>query len=93
MNHYASFTEITKSNILGGYYLFRGLFYAFLVGGVFLIGLMLTLSKEVTVDELKRDIKLDYNLLKENYILVKDKIKETHKSWKHKRESEKSVEK
>jgi len=92
LNHYASFTDITKNDILGGYYLFGGLFYTSLLGGVILIGLMLALSKEVTVHELKKDIHLDYNLLKDKYILVRDKTKEAHKKWKHKRESKKSVE-
>lgn len=92
LNHYDSFSEITTNKILAGYYLFRGVFYIFLLLGMVLIGIMLTLSKEVTADDLKKDIILDYNLGKEKYILLRDRIKEYHRKRKLKRESQRNME-
>ena len=92
LNHYDSFSEITTTKILAGYYLFRGLFYMFLLLGVVFVGLMLTLSKEVTADDLKKDIILDYNLLKEKYTLLGDRIKEYHRKRKLKRVSQRNME-
>lgn len=77
-NHYDSFSEITKEKILAGYYLFRGVLYTFLLLGVLCIGLLLVLSKEVKVNDLKNDIILDYNLLKKNFFLLRSKMKEIH---------------
>ena len=91
-NHYDSFSEITISKILAGYYLFQTIFYTFLFGGVLFLSLMLILSKEVTVDDLKKDILLDYNLLKEKFLYLRDKLKMHHSKWKYKRKSTKNME-
>ena len=91
-NHYDSFSEITTQKVLAGYYLFKTIFYLFLLVGLVFIGLMLTLSKEVTAHDLKKDIILDYNLLKEKYNRLRDKTKGYHRKWKLKREPKQSVE-
>jgi len=91
-NNYDSFSEITISKILAGYYLFQTIFYTFLFGGVLFLSLMLILSKEVTVDDLKKDILLDYNLLKEKFLYLRDKLKMHHSKWKYKRKSTKNME-
>jgi len=91
-NLYDSFSEITTQKILAGHYLFRGIFYMFLLVGVVFVGLMITLSKEVTAHDLKKDIMLDYNLLKEKYIALRDRIKEYRRKRKLKRESKMNME-
>lgn len=92
LNHYDSFSSITETKILGGFYLFRGTLVVFLIGGGVFVGLMFILSKEVTANDLKDDLVLDYNLLKEKSLLLRDKIKEYLNKRKQKRVSKESIE-
>lgn len=75
LNHYDSFSEVTVSSILGGFYLFRVILSIGLFSGLILIVVMLVFNKEITIHVLIRDIKFDYKLIRERVIYVKDYIK------------------
>lgn len=91
LNHYESFSEITESQILGGFYLFQGILYTFIVGGIVSIILVVVLHKEVTVHHLKEDLLLDYNRTKKKLLLVSKRIKEYNRKRKLKQISKKEV--
>ena len=75
INHYDSFSEITSTKILGGYYMFQSILITCLIGGVVSVSLMIVVSKQITAQDLKDDLVLDYNLCRDNIQLVNDKIK------------------
>jgi hypothetical protein len=75
INHYDSFSEITSTKILGGYYMFQSILITFLIGGVGFVGLMIVVSKQITAQDLKDDLILDYNLCRGKIQLINDKIK------------------
>ena len=75
INHYDSFSEITESRILGGYYLFLGVLYAFLIGGMLFLGFIIVVVKEVTIRDMKNDIVLDFKTLLEKIRYLRDKTK------------------
>lgn len=89
VNHYESFSEITEVNILGGYYLFRGISVIFLGVGVVFLFTMLLFIKEVKAKDLIKDIVLDYNLFIEKCKLVINKVKEYRLQLKQKQASKK----
>ena len=88
-DHYGSFTEITERDVLVGHYFFEIALIVFFSLGIGLVLMMVIFVKEVSANDLRKDIVLDYNLFIEKCKITFAKIKYYHKKWKQKQASKK----